>query len=327
MKRREFITLVGGAAVLLPRAARAQQAAMPEVGFLSSTSSAPYARFVAAFLQGLKEAGFVEGRNVTIAYRWGDGQFDRLPAMADDLVSRKVAVIMVGGGGVTALAAQKATSTIPIVFATGSDPVKLGLVASLNRPGGNITGVNSLAVNLGQKRLQLLRDLLPSAVTIGFLLNPGSPNVPFDVPEMQSAARALGRHLLIVNAGSERDIDTALGSVVQQGAAALVVQAEPFLFSRRDQLVALTARYAIPTMYFERAFAAAGGLISYGADFADANRQAGIYTGRILKGEKPADLPVQQSTKVELVINLKTAKALGMEILATLLATADEVIE
>ena len=300
---------------------------MPEVGFLSSTSSAPYARFVAAFLQGLKEAGFVEGRNVTIAYRWGDGQFDRLPAMADDLVSRKVAVIMVGGGGVTALAAQKATSTIPIVFATGSDPVKLGLVASLNRPGGNITGVNSLAVNLGQKRLQLLRDLLPSAVTIGFLLNPGSPNVPFDVPEMQSAARALGRHLLIVNAGSERDIDTALGSVVQQGAAALVVQAEPFLFSRRDQLVALAARYAIPTMYFERAFAAAGGLISYGADFADANRQAGIYTGRILKGEKPADLPVQQSTKVELVINLKTAKALGMEILATLLATADEVIE
>jgi putative ABC transport system substrate-binding protein len=282
---------------------------------------------VAAFLQGLKEAGFVEGRNVTIAYRWGDGQFDRLPAMADDLVSRKVAVIMVGGGGVTALAAQKATSTIPIVFATGSDPVKLGLVASLNRPGGNITGVNSLAVNLGQKRLQLLRDLLPSAVTIGFLLNPGSPNVPFDVPEMQSAARALGRHLLIVNAGSERDIDTALGSVVQQGAAALVVQAEPFLFSRRDQLVALAARYAIPTMYFERAFAAAGGLISYGADFADANRQAGIYTGRILKGEKPADLPVQQSTKVELVINLKTAKALGMEILATLLATADEVIE
>ena len=326
MRRREFITLLGGAGAW-PLAVRAQQPAMPEVGFLSSTSSAAYARFVAAFLGGLKEAGFVEGRNVTIAYRWGDGQFDRLPALADDLVSRKVAVIMVGGGGVTALAAQKATSTIPIVFATGSDPVKLGLVASLNRPGGNITGVNSLAVNLGQKRLQLLRDLLPSAVTIGFLLNPGSPNVPFDVPEMQSAARALGRHLLIVNAGTERDIDTALGSVVQQGVAALVVQAEPFLFSRRDQLVALAARYAIPTMYFERAFAAAGGLISYGADFADANRQAGIYTGRILKGEKPADLPVMQSSKFELVFNLKTAKALGLDVAAKLLAVADEVIE
>ena len=216
MRRREFITLLGGAAASWPLAARAQQPAIPEVGFLSSTSSAPYAPLVAAFLEGLKEAGIVEGRNATIAYRWGDDQLDRLPALADDLVSRKVAVIMVGGGGVTALAAKQATSTIPIVFATGSDPVKLGLVASLNRPGGNITGVNSLAVGLGQKRLQLLRDLLPTAVTIGFLLNPGSPNVPFDIPEMQSAARALGRQLLIVNAGTEHDIDTALASVVQQ---------------------------------------------------------------------------------------------------------------
>jgi len=216
MRRREFITLLGGAAASWSLAARAQQPAIPEVGFLSSTSSAAYAPLVAAFLEGLKEAGFIEGRNVTITYRWGDGQFDRLPALVDNLVSRKVAVIMVGGGGVTALAAKQATSTIPIVFATGSDPVKLGLVASLNRPGGNITGVNSLAVGLGQKRLQLLRDLLPTAVTIGFLLNPGSPNVPFDIPEMQSAARALGRQLLIVNAGTEHDIDTALASVVQQ---------------------------------------------------------------------------------------------------------------
>jgi putative ABC transport system substrate-binding protein len=310
-----------------PLAAEAQQTPMPEIGFLSSTLSAPYAPFVAAFLEGLKEVGFVEGLNVTIAYRWGDGQFDRLPALADDLVSRKVAVIMVGGGGVTALAAKKATSTIPIVFATGSDPVKLGLVASLNRPGGNITGVNALSVGLGQKRMQLLRDLLPQAVTIGFLLNPGSPNVPFDVPEMQAAARVLQRQLLIVKAGTDREIDTAFASIPQQGAAALVVQAEPFLFSRRNQLVALAARYAIPTMYFERAFPAAGGLISYGADFADANRQAGIYTGRILKGEKPADLPVMQSTKVELVINLKTAKALNLTIPQSVLARADEVIQ
>ena len=326
MKRREFITLVGGGAAW-PLAARAEQPVMPVIGFLSSTSSAPYGRFVAAFLEGLKEAGFVDGLNVTISYRWGDGEFDRLPALADDLASRKVAVIMVGGGGVTALAAQKATSTIPIVFATGSDPVKLGLVASLNRPGGNITGVTNLAVPLLRKRLQLLLDLLPAARTIGFLLNPRSPNVSFEIPEMQSASLALGQQLVIVNAGTARDIELAFASVVQQRAAALVVQAEPYLLSQRNQLVALAARYAIPTMFFDRAIAEAGGLISYGGDFTYVNWQAGIYTGRILKGEKPADLPVMLSTKFELVINLKTAKMLGLEIPPMMLSLADEVIE
>jgi putative tryptophan/tyrosine transport system substrate-binding protein len=238
-----------------------------------------------------------------------------------------VAVIAVGGGGVTALAAKNATSTIPIVFAFGSDPVKLGLVASLNRPGGNITGASNLAVALGQKRLELVRDMLPRAIAIGFLMNPASPNAAFDLSDMQAATRTLGQQLTILNASTEREIETAFVSLMQQRAAALVIQPEPFLFSRRDQLVALAARDAIPAVYFDRAFPAAGGLISYGLDFRDVNRQAGIYAGRILKGAKPADLPVVQSTKFELVINLKTAKALGLEVPPTLLARADEVIE
>jgi ABC-type uncharacterized transport system substrate-binding protein len=327
MKRREFITLLGGAAACWPVVARAQQPAMPVIGFLSSTSSSPYAPFVAAFLQGLKEVGFVDGHNVTIEYRWADGQYDRLPALAADLARRQVAVIAVGGGGVTALAAKNATSTIPIVFAFGSDPVKLGLVESLNRPGGNITGASSLAVALGQKRLELLRDLLPKAVAIAFLMNPGSPNAAFDLSDMQAAARTLGRQLTILNASTEREIDTALVALVQQRVAAIVIQPEPFLLSRRDQLVALASRHATPTVYFDRAFPAAGGLISYGLDFRDANRQAGIYAGRIRKGEKPADLPVVQSSRFELVINLKTAKALGLTVPPMLLARADEVIE
>jgi putative tryptophan/tyrosine transport system substrate-binding protein len=325
MNRRQFISMLG--AVAWPFAARAQQAAMPVIGYLSSTSSGPYAVFVAAFLQGLKEAGFVEGQNVMIEYRWGDGQFDRLPALADDLVRRQVTVIAVGGGGVTAVAAKKATSTIPIVFAFGSDPIKLGLVASLNRPGGNVTGVTGIAVALGQKRLGLLRDLLPDVAVVGFLLNPESPNTAFDLPEMQAAARALGLQLIIVNASSDHEINTAFVVLAQRRAAALVVQAEPFLFSRRDQFVALAARHGIPAVYVDRVFPAAGGLMSYGSDFRDVNRQAGIYAGRILKGEKPADLPVVQSIKYELVINLKTAKALGLDVPATLLALADEVIE
>jgi putative ABC transport system substrate-binding protein len=305
----------------------AQQPTLPVIGFLSSTSASPYAPFVAAFQQGLKETGFVAGENVTIEYRWAEGQFDRLPALAADLVRRQVATIAVGGGGVTALAAKDATSTIPIVFAFGSDPVKLGLVASLNRPGGNITGATSSAVELGQKRLELLRDVMPRAVAIGFLVNPNSPNTVFDLSDMQAAARGLGRQLIIVNARDEREIDTALSDLLQQRAAALVVQPEPFLFSRRDQLVALTARYAIPAIYFERAFPEAGGLMSYGPDLREVNRQAGIYTGRILKGAKPADLPVMESTKFELVVNLRTAKALRLELPATLLTLATEVIE
>jgi putative ABC transport system substrate-binding protein len=327
MKRREFITLLGGAAAVWPLASRAQQAAMSVIGFLSSTSSDPYQPFVVAFLQGLKEVGFIEGQNFTIEYRWADGQYDRLPALAADLVRRQVAVIAVGGGGITALAAKNATSTIPIVFAFGSDPVKLGLVASLNRPGGNITGASNLAVALGQKRLELLRDLLPKAVAIGFLVNPGSPNVAFDLSDMHTAARTLGQQVTIVNASTEQEIDTAFVTLVQQRVAACVIQPEPFLFSRRDQLIALASRHAIPTVYFDRAFPAAGGLISYGLDFRDVNRQAGIYAGRILQGEKPAELPVVQSTKFELVINLSTAKALGLDVPPQLLARADDVAE
>jgi len=327
IRRRDFLTLVGGAASGWPFAVRAQQPTLPVIGYLSSTSSGPYAPFVAAFQQGLKEIGFVAGQNVTIEYRWAEGQFDRLPALAADLVRRQVAIIAVGGGGVTALAAKDATSTIPIVFAFGSDPVKLGLVASLNRPGGNITGVSTIAVELGQKRLELLRDLLPKAVAIGFLMNPRSPNTAFDLADMQVGARGLGLQLIIVNARDEREIDTAFSDLVQQGAAALVVQPEPFLFSRRNQLVALAARYAIPAIYFEREFPTAGGLMSYGPDFREVNRQAGIYTGRILKGAKPADLPVVQSTKFELVVNLRAAKALGLDLPATILALANEVIE
>jgi putative ABC transport system substrate-binding protein len=327
MLRREFLGVMSGAAATWPLAVRAQQPTLPVIGYLSSTSSSPYAPFVAAFQQGLKETGFIAGQNVTIEYRWAEGQFDRLPALVADLVRRQVAIIAVGGGGVTALAAKDATLTIPIVFAIGSDPVKLGIVASLNRPGGNITGVSSIAVELGQKRLELLRDLLPKAVTIGFLMNPDSPNTAFDLPDMQVAARGLGQQLIIVNARDEREIDTAFSDLVQQRAAALVVQPEPFLLSRRNQLVALAARYAIPALYFERAFPTAGGLMSYGPDFGEVNRQAGIYAGRILKGEKPADLPVIRPTKFELVINLKTAKALGLTVPPTLLALADEVIE
>jgi putative ABC transport system substrate-binding protein len=250
-----------------------------------------------------------------------------LPELAAELVRRQVVIIAVGGGGVTALAAKDATSTIPIVFAFGTDPVKLGLVASLNRPGGNITGVSYLAVELGPKRLGLLREILPKAAAIGFLMNPGSPNTTFDLPDMEAAARTLGQQLIIANASNDLEIGTAFEALMQQRADALAIQADPFLFSRRTHLAALALRDKIPTIYFERDFAAAGGLLSYGTDFVDANRQAGIYAGRILKGEKPADLPVLQPTRFQLVINIKTAKALGLEIPPKLLALADEVIE
>jgi putative ABC transport system substrate-binding protein len=328
VRRRQFITLLGGAAAAAwSIAARAQQAAMPVIGYLSSTSSGPYTSFVAAFQQGLKETGFVTGQNVTIEYRWADGQFDRLPELAAELVHRKVDIIAVGGGGVTALAAKDATSTIPIVFAFGSDPVKLGLVASINRPGGNITGVSYLAVELGPKRLQLLHEILPKAVAIGFLTNPGSPNTAFDLRDMEAAAQKLGLKLIIANASNDLEIGTAFETLMQQRAEALVIQADPFLFSRRAHLAALALRDKFPTIYFERDFAAAGGLLSYGTDFVDANRQAGVYAGRIIKGEKTADMPVLQPTKFQLVINLKTAKTLGLTVPPTLLALADEVIE
>lgn len=284
IRRREFLTLVGGAAADWSFALGAQQPALPAIGYLSSTSSGPYAPFVAAFQQGLRETDFVAGQNVTIEYRWAEGQIERLPMLATDLVRRQVAIIAVGGGRVTALAAKAATSTVPIVFALGSDPVKLSLVASLNRPGDNITGVTTTAVELGQKRLELLRDLLPKAVAIGVLMNPDSPNTAFDLADMRAAALRRGRQLRIVNARDEREIDTAFSDLLQQRAAALIVQPEPFLFSRRDQLIALAARYAILAIYFDRVFPAAGGPMSYGSDFTEINRQAGIYTGRILKG-------------------------------------------
>src|ERR1700738_3374616 len=327
MRRRDFIAALSSAAVAWPLAARAQQPAMPVIGYLSSTSSGPYAPFVAAFQEGLKETGFVAGQNVTIEYRWAEGQFDRLPELAAELVRRQVVIIAVGGGGVTALAAKDATSTIPIVFAFGTDPVKLGLVASLNRPGGNITGVSYLAVELGPKRLGLLREILPKAAAIGFLMNPGSPNTTFDLPDMEAAARTLGQQLIIANASNDLEIGTAFEALMQQRADALAIQADPFLFSRRTHLAALALRDKIPTIYFERDFAAAGRLLIYGTDFVAATPQAGIYAGRILKGEKPADLPVLQPTRFQLVINIKTAKALGLEIPPKLLALADEVIE
>jgi len=298
---------------------------MPVIGFLRSTSAADSTQFVTAFRQGLKEAGFVEGQNVAIAYRWAENQLDRLAALAVDLVRLPVAVIVVNAPA--AIAAKGATTTVPIVFMTGSDPVKDGLVASLNRPGGNVTGVSFLAGSLGAKRLELLRQLVPRATTIGVLVNLTSRETEAERKDLQAAAQAIGQQLIILDVGSDRDIETAFATSVQGRAGALLVGSGPFLTSRREQLVALAARYALPMSYNAREFVAAGGLMSYGTSITDAYRQVGVYTGRILKGEKPADLPVMQSTKFEFLINLKTAKSLGLEIPPTLLALADEVIE
>jgi len=330
IKRRQFITLLGGAAAW-PVAARAQQSAMPVIGVLHGGSAAAFAPFMVAFRRGLREEGFTEGQNVTIEYRWAENQYDRLPTMAAELVQRQPAAIYAGG---SVRAAKAATSTIPIVFTTGEDPVKAGLVASLNRPGGNVTGVSLFYVELGAKRLEVLRELVPNAEVVGLLVNPRSPQgigtnteAEEQARDAQAAASAMGRHLILVRASSVSEIDEAFATVVQQRAAALIVASDVFLSTRKDQLIALAARHRMPTIYAWRDAVIAGGLLSYGIDLADSYRQVGGYIGRILKGAKPAELPVLQPTKFPLVINLRTAKALGIEVPPTLLARADEVIE
>ena len=324
MRRREFITLLGGAAAW-PMASGAQQPAMPVIGFLRDTSLAEAADRVTAFRQGLKEGGFVEGQNVAIEYRFAENNRDRLPALAAELIRRPVVVIV--GNTPSALAAKAVTTTVPIVVTTGSDPVKDGLVASFNRPGGNVTGVSFLATMIGSKRLDLLRQLVPAATTIAYLVNPNSPNTEADRREVQAAAQAIGQQLLVLDVISDRDIETAFATLVQRGAGALQAGIGAFLNSHRERIVALAARHAVPAIYPLRESVAVGGLMSYAPSITDAYRQAGVYAGRILKGEKPVDLPVIQPTKFELVINLKTAKALGLEMPPMLLALADKVIE
>jgi putative ABC transport system substrate-binding protein len=326
MKRREFITLFGGA-VAWPLAARAQQPAMPVIGFLGAASPGPFAPQVAAFRQGLDEAGYVEGRNVTIEYRWADdGQYDRLPAMAAELVHRQVAAI-VAVSIPAAIAAKAATATIPIVFNVTGDPVRLDLVAGLARPDSNATGVNSFLAELGAKQLGLLRELLPTAARIGLLVNPTNANVEGVTKDVTAAAATLGVQIDVVQASDSREIEAAFATLVRNKADALLIGSDVFFISRRVQLAPLTARHAIPAVHNVRGFAEVGGLMSYGTSQTEAFRQLGVYTGRILKGAKPADLPVVQSTKFEFVINLPTARALGIEIPPTLLARADEVIE
>ena len=326
MRRRELLLLLGGA-MTAPRALRAQEAAMPVIGFLSSVSPGPLAAFVSAFRQGLSEAGYVEGQNLVIEYRWAEGRYDRLPGLAAELVGRNVGVIVTTGGTVSARAAKSATSTIPIVSVFGGDPVADGLVASFARPGGNLTGLSILVRELMPKRLELLAEMVPQAGAIALLVNPSNPNAERIIREVQEAARAKGVQLHVLKAGTEGEIDAAFASLVELHAGALVVAADPFFNSRREQLVALASRHAVPAIYEWREFATAGGLISYGTSLSAVYRQVGIYTGRILKGAKPADLPVQQPTTFELVVNLNTAKELGITVPPSILARVDEVIE
>jgi putative tryptophan/tyrosine transport system substrate-binding protein len=328
MKRREFITLLGGAAVAWPVVSRAQQPAMPVIGFLNVASLDTYSHQLRAFRQGLKDTGYVEGENVAIEYRWVENQMDRLPALAAELVGRQVATIVATGGPHSALAAKAATTTIPIVFNVGEDPVRLGLVASLARPGGNATGINYFIYELGAKRLALLRELVPAAIRVAMLVNPANAaHTETTLTEVEAAARAIGLQIQIVNASTSREFDVAFAALVRDRADALFVLPDPFFISRRVQIVQLAARHAVPATYPVRDFVEHGGLMSYGTNTVEAWRQVGVYTGRILRGAKPADLPVVQSTKFELVINHQTARMLGLTVPPSLLATADEVIE
>jgi putative tryptophan/tyrosine transport system substrate-binding protein len=327
LKRREFITLLGSGAVAWPFAARAQQPAMPVIGFLSSRSSHESTHLLAGFGRGLAENGYVDGQNVTIEHRWAEGQYDQLPALAAELVGRAVSVIVAVGGDQTAMAAKAKTSTIPIVFTLGSDPIKLGLVASYNRPGGNVSGISTLVNILEPKRLGLLHELVPQATVIGILFNPDNPPAEQQLRSLEEAARDLALQLRVLHASTDGAIETAFKSIAQNRISALAVAADPFFNSRRDKIVALAARQAIPAMYPFREYPVAGGLMSYGIDLPDAYRQAGLYAGRILKGAKPADLPVVQPSKFEFVVNLKTAKALGLKLSDNLMSVADEVIE
>jgi putative ABC transport system substrate-binding protein len=327
MTRREFITLLGGAAVSRPLAARAQQQQLPVIGILSSRSRATDALLLAVIRQGLNDTGFVEGRNVSIEYRWAEGNYNRLAAFAADLVGRKVAVIITIGGDVAALAAKAATATLPVVFTVATDPVRSGLVSSLHRPGGNLTGHSGFLTEVEPKRLGLLRELRPDATSIGVLVNPNVAYIDAQLNDIRSSAASIGREIVILNASTIAEIDAAFATLRQMRTDVLSVAVDPFFFDRASQIVVLAARHAMPALYFRREFAAVGGLMSYGSNAAEGYRVLGVYAGRILKGEKPGDLPIQLPTKFELVINLSTARALGVDVPPTLLARADEVIE
>ena len=327
MRRREFITLLGGAAAAWPLAARTQQAGMPVIGFMSARSPEDSVHLLEAFRRGLKEGGFVEGENVAVQFRWARGDYSHLPALAADLVGRQVAVIVAAGGDPSGLAAKSATAIIPIVFGIGGDPVKAGLVSSFSRPGGNVTGVTLLTSLMEPKRLGVLRDLVPGVALIGVLINPDFPPAALQLQQVEEAARAIGQRIVIAKASNDDALEIAFGSLVQEGAGALLVASDPYFDTRRERIVGFAQQRRLPAIYQFREYAVAGGLLSYGVSITDAYRQYGVYTASILKGAKPADLPVLQPTKFELVINLKTARALGVNISDNLLALADEVIE